>query len=274
MIGKLGIIELRNIIGAIQKEYNIDFNDYAMTSFKRRLEKVMKLNSLNTAEEMIEKITEDKHFKEIFLKDLSVEDTEMFRDPYLWRYIREEIIPKLLNDQGTRIWFPSITSAEELYTQLIILKEENLLQDIRIVATSISEKNIECAKKGIYELKKMEINIANYKRYKGKTQLNDYFEIREGKAYMDTTLLQNVEFIRQDLINDKPPSRIKLVIFRNKAIYFNQTLQNKVLGLIYEALLPGGYLSLGVKETMDTAAFDKKFSIANKSENVFKKIVS
>ncbi len=271
MNGKLGIIEIRNLVSAIYQASGFDFGDYALISFKRRLERVLRVNGLTTVEETVEKIKNDRNFIETILSDISVDETEMFRDPYLWRYFHDDIMAKIAGDYGSKIWIPAATSGDELFTTAIILFEDDLLDEVKIVATFNSERQIDMVRKGVVDVKKMETNLANYKRYRGKTPFTNYYEIRDNKVYMDISLLRNVEFMKHNLITDKAPSRIKMVLFRNKLIYFNQVLQNKIITQLHETILPGGFFIIGVKEVMDAALFDKKFTAINKTESVYKK---
>lgn len=275
MIDRLGIIDFRNIIRAIHETYDIDFSDYALTSFKRRLETVLHNNNLNNADELITKIKEDQKFFEIFLNDIAVDDTEMFRDPSLWKDLRDNWMPKIIKDDDFKIWFPDITSGEELYSLIIVLKEILLLDKVKIIATGISRKKMEIAQKGVFEQKQMEINIANYKRMNGLFELTKYFSTKNNKIHMDTSLLNGVTFLQHNFFKDKPPTKIKLIIYRNKMIYFNLPLQNKVLNVLHEILMPGGYLIIGVKESLNGFNNEsKKFVAINEAERIYKKVIS
>jgi len=271
MNGSLGIVDFRNIINAINNKYRIDFSDYALTSLKRRIERVLRINGFNNPEELIEKLNSESDFLDIFLHDISVEETEMFRDPFLWKYIKDELFQKIISETGTKIWMPMVTSGEELFTLLIVLKEENMLHDIKVQATSNSVKILDDIKTGFLDLKKMEVNIANYRRYKGRGQLEEYYQVFENRAQFDVSLLGNVEFVKHNLNTDKAPSRIKMILFRNQLIYFNQVLHSRTVNMLYESLLPGGYLVIGAKETLDLTGSDRRFVLINKQENVFKK---
>jgi len=271
MIEKLGIIDFRNIIRAIREFFGIDFSDYALTSFKRRLERVIQLYNLNGANELIIKLKDEPDFFEIFLKDISVEDTEMFRDPTMWRELREIVIPKFFTKPEFRIWMPSVTTGEEVFSLAIILREMGIQDDTKVIVTSLSKLNLETVKAGLYDMKKMEMNLANYKRAKTNSQLNDYFEVVNNKAQLDVTLLKNFEFVHHNLLEDKPPARIKMIIYRNKIIYFNLPLQNRILDIMYNGLMPGGIFVIGVKESIENFIADRKFILINDVENIHKK---
>ena len=277
MIERLGIIDFRNIIKAVLEHYEIDFSDFAMTSFKRRLQNVINQYNLNTANNLIERIKQEPNFKPLFLKDISIDETEMFRDPSLWREL-SFILQKNVGNRIYRVWFPDVSSGEELYSFLVLLKEIDLYDKVEVIATSISSLNLESIKKGVYELKKMEINQANYLRYNHTKEKKFYqfYEERRGKIYMDTNLLKNTKFLEYGAfqkISENAPSKIKLIVYRNKMIYFNKLLQIQTVEYLSKILLPGGHFVIGVKEASDCCNINNKFILVNKAENIYKKIL-
>lgn len=267
----LGIIEYRNIVKTINETWDIDFGNYAFTSFCGRVEKVIRNYNLNGADDLVERIKDDNRFFDIFINALAVDETEMFRDPALWRELRDTIIPKIISTGDNRIWMPSITSGEELYSLLIVLNELKLTQKIQVLCTSFTQQHIDDFKRGTYSLKKMEINNANYKRYKGKFQLSNYYTIQNNEAKMDEKLFDCVEFKVHNLFKDKLPGKIKLLVYRNRMIYFNKKLQCEVINLLHQSLLPGGHFVIGIKENIDTCNADKKFILVNATERIYKK---
>jgi len=131
---EIGIVEYRNILKVIKETYNYDFSDYALISFKRRIERVLQLHNLKHADVFIEKLREDPVFFQHILQEISVESTEMFRDPSFWRYMRDELFPVLIKDNfKTKIWFPSCVSGDELYTLAVILHEQGWSDKFEIV---------------------------------------------------------------------------------------------------------------------------------------------
>lgn len=272
---ELGIVDTRNIIKTLQDVYNYDFKNYALTFFKRRVEKFIINQNLKDADGFIQKIKADKDFFEVFLKDINVETTEMFRDPSLWRVLKEEIFPQNIKDSTNfKIWFPEVTSGEELYSTAIILKKLNLLKNVKFIASSISKFDIENTKKGLFDPKKIEVNDANYKRIFSEGSLSDFFTQKEDKAYWDTSLIENTKFIKQNIIFDDYPKGVKLVLFRNQMIYYNQILQERYIKISYNGLVSGGHLSIGNNEIIDYWNSDKDFTLINKEESIYKKKLS
>ncbi len=273
---EIGIVETRNVIKALLDTYGYDFRDFALTSFKRRLEDVIAKNGLKDSDGLINKLTRNKDFFEFFLKDITPETTEMFRDPSLWRSLREEIIPTIVkNTTKLKIWVAAFDSGEELYSLCILLKEMNMLDMFEIYASTISDEVTKKIKSGRLDIKQLEVNEANYDRSNGTLHYANYHTTANntGVLLIDTSLVENVKFIKQDTLYSNAPSGIRLVLFRNQLIYFNQLLQDKALKAIYDSIAPGGYLVLGAKETLENTNSNDKFTVVNDTEQIYKKKV-
>lgn len=271
---EIGIVETRNVIKALLDTYGLDFRDFALTSFKRRLEEVIAKNGLKDADGLTNRLTSNKAFLEYFLGDIIPETTEMFRDPSLWRALREEVIPDIVkNSSKLKIWVAAFDSGEEIYSLCILLKEMNLLDQFQIFASTISEETTKKILSGKLDAKQLEVNEANYERLNGHNRYADYHSIASssGSILIDTSLISGVTFVKQDTLLNNAPSGIKLVLFRNQLIYFNQILQDKCLNAIHNSLIPGGYLALGAKETLENTNSNNKFTVVNDAEKIYKK---
>ncbi len=273
MNDRLGITEFRNIIAAIIKTYNIDFSDYALTSLKRRFEKVIALYNFKDLEDFIQKLEVDANFFESFLNDIAVEETEMFRDPPMWQDLKDTILSKFEGENEYKIWLPDSTSGDEMYSVLILLKELRLLDMTNVVVTCMSSKNIDQIKNGFIDIKKVETNTANYRRLRSDFQFSKYIDVEEKKAIIDPSLMRNVTFLKHDLFRDKAPANFRIVVFRNKMIYYNQHLQAKALEIIYNSLLPGGHFVIGINESIENYGYQDKLALVNPTENIFKKVL-
>ena len=272
---ELGIVDTRNIIKTLQNVYNYDFKNYALTFFKRRVERVIQNHNLKSADGFIKKIETDKEFFEVFLQEICVDTTEMFRDPSLWRVLNEEMFPQLVNKTPNfKIWIPEVSSGEELFSVAILLKKLNLLNSVQLIASSIGELNFENIKKGYFDPKKIETNDTNFKRIFKESDLSDFYTYQNEKAQWDTSLIENTKFIKQNIIFDDYPKGIKFILFRNHMIYFNQILQERFIKIMYNSLIPGGHLIIGNNEKIDYWNSDKDYTLISKSESIYKKKLS
>ncbi len=267
------IADLRRLTEVIKEQYDYDFSNYAMSSFKRRIQRILELYKIHTIDMLIKKIREDKSFFGDFITEITVNVTEMFRDPSFWRELREHVIPNiLLNHQTISIWHAGCSSGEEVFSMNIMLKEMGIMDKAKIIATDIDKVILEKAKAGQYPIKNMELNEKNYIRFQGKTTLSDYYKEVNGKAMLDKSLLQNVSFREHDLVNGNIFNKFDLVLCRNVMIYFNQTLQNVVLKKLHESLFKYGYLIIGSKESLIWCEIANKFIVVNNEEKFYKKI--
>ena len=272
MIQDIDITDLKKITELIQKKYGYDFRNYAMSSFKRRILRMLELKVL-TLEGLLKKLTEEPPFVDEFLDELTVNVTEMFRDPGFWRVMREEIIPGiLLNHKQFKIWHAGCSSGEEVFSMAILLKEMGIYQDVQLIASDLDVNILEKAKSGSYPIKNMELNEKNYIRFQGTASLKHYYREENGKAIFDKELMSNVSFRKHDLVTGEIFNKFDLVLCRNVMIYFNQALQNDVLKKFHESLFKYGYLAIGSKESLIWCDISSKFIVVNNEEKVYKKI--
>lgn len=272
---ELGIVDTRNIIKSLQDKYDYDFKNYALTFFKRRVELFIRMHNIKEADVFIKKLESESDFFERFIENICVEATEMFRDPSLWRLLKESFLhQQLKNAQGYKIWFPEVSSGEELFSLAILLKELKFLEKVRFYASSISNKYIERVQKGLFNFKKDEVNTANFNRVFSEKSLSDFYTKNDEEGFWDISLIQNTKFIKQSVIFEEYPKGIKLIIFRNNLIYYNQILQERMLKIIYHSLVPGGFLIIGNNEKIDYWNWEKDFTLIDKSESIYKKRLS
>jgi chemotaxis protein methyltransferase CheR len=272
-MAEIGIVETKNIIKTINDTYAIDFADYALTSFKRRIERVMDNFNYKYPELLVNKLQDDHNFLDYFIHEVSVPSSEMFRDPSLWRMLREETIPGLLreNPQPLKIWLPNSVSGDELFSLCILLKEMGLLERVQIIVSTISDKSIESIKSGAMNQSKLEISADNYIRANGKGNFTDYFTQNDPIPNRKTDIIKHVTFIKQNITLEPLPQGIKLVLFRNKMVYFNQVLQWKVVKNISQALLSGGMLIIGTKETIGNIYGSTDFALISSNESIYRR---
>jgi chemotaxis protein methyltransferase CheR len=268
---ELSILEYRQIIKAIKETYDFDYTDYALTSLKRRFELSIISHNFTNADVFIDKITGSKDFFNTLLTEILVESTEMFRDPTLWIYLKDELLPTIIkNNFKIKIWLPTCVSGDELFTLNIILQEEGLEEKVEIIATYFNDNILKNIKSGEMNLNKLDASKENYLRYGGKKEFSNYLSILKENAVRDTSLIKNVKFIKQNINFDNSPQDVKLIIYRNQMIYFNQNLQDKVIKQFNNCLTLAGCLIIGIKEQLGGLSI-KDFKIVNEEENIYRK---
>lgn len=270
---ELGIVDIREIIRLIKDRYNYDFSTFALTSLKYRLEYIIAKNNIPTPEYMFRKIGNHPEFFEVFLNQIFVPSTEMFRDPSFWRWMREVYFANIEEKQllNFKIWLPYCVSGGELYSLCIFLKELDLLDKVKVIATVFSKGSLDLIKSGSYPIKKIEVSAENYKRMNGERDFNEYYKQEKYDVKRDTSLIKNVEFIIDTIEYAKAPKNIKIILFRNAMIYFNPTFQDKILALMHESLSGNGSLVIGQMEQIKLNTGSTAFDAVNLHESVYKK---
>jgi chemotaxis protein methyltransferase CheR len=272
VIQDIDIKDLRRITDLLYSVHGYDFRNYAMSSFKRRMLRILEVWGL-TVDTLIDKLANRSLVIDNFLDEMTVNVTEMFRDPGFWRILREQVIPGiLLNNKQFKIWHAGCSSGEEVLSMNILLHEMGLLNQVKIIATDLDKTILERARTATYTLKNMETNEKNYIRFQGKASLADYYTVENGRAVMNKELLSNVSFQKHDLVLGESFGQFDLILCRNVMIYFNQALQNEVLKKFHVSLYKYGYLAIGAKESMIWCDYANRFIVVNQEEKVFKKI--
>ena len=267
------IADLRKITEVVKSKYKYDFSDYAMSSLRRRIQRIIDLYSLTSVGQLIEKIERDSTFFDGFLSEVTVNVTEMFRDPSFWREVRDHVIPSiLLNHESFSIWHAGCSSGEEVISMSILLREMGIADKVNIIATDIDKPILQKAMSREYSMKNMELNEKNYIRFQGTASLREYYTEKNGKAIMDPSLTEKVSYRNYDLVQGEVFNKFDLILCRNVMIYFNQSLQNNVLKRLHESLFKYGYLAVGSKESLIWCEIANKFIIANNEEKIYKKI--
>lgn len=271
---QLGIVDIREIVRIIKENHNFDLSNFALTSLKYRLEKTFQKNGISTVEVFFNRLGAEPQFADMFIGQLMAPSTEMFRDPAVWRWLRDNIIKNLSSTEliNFKIWLPHCVSGNELFTIAIILKECGILETTQIKCSYFSEYNLEKIKSGHYPIKKHEVSTENYNRFNGIANLAEYTTTKDNYIERDTSLLSNVEFIKTDLTYTKPPKNNKLIIFRNAMIYANPTLQAKMFEAAHQSLSVTGFLLIGINESLRQTSNDNfSFEPVNEGEKIYRK---
>lgn len=265
-------IEIKLLLQAVHLKYGYDFSNYTKTHLKRRILNRLILSDLNTITEMQNKVLWDKEFYSVFLQDLSINVTEMYRDPEFYLKFRTIIIPELSTYAHIKIWHAGCSTGEEVYSLAIMLKEENILHKTQIYATDFNKRVLEHAKQGIYNKKDMELYSRNYIESGGKSMLSDYYTAKYGSVLFDKSLSKNIVFADHNLVTDGVFAEVHLVFCRNVLIYFDKTLQNRAIGLFTNSLTKRGILCLGTKESLRFSDYENNFEILDKKNRIYKKV--
>ncbi len=265
-------IEVDLLLEAIYRRYGYDFRSYARASIERRIRQFMTSSGCATVSEMIPQVLHDREFFSRLIRYFSVAVTELFRDPSVYRSVREKVVPILKTWPHVKIWHAGCATGEEVYSLAIVLKEEGVYDRATIYATDFSDTALERAREGIYETSKLQEATRNYQQAGGKRSFSEYYHARYEAAVMDASLKERIVFSNHNLAMDGVFGEMHLVLCRNVLIYFNSDLQNRALGLFTESLVHGGYLCLGTKESLRFSEVSDCFEVIDDKARIYKKI--
>lgn len=264
-------IELKLLFEGIYLKYGYDFRNYSKAHLRRRVLNFLGRNKLETVTDLQNKVLRDSGFFREFLDELSINVTEMFRDPEFYLSFRENIVPKLKTYTFFKIWHAGCATGEEVYSLAILLHEEGLLGRCQIYATDFNRKVLKIAKEGVYQKSDMQNYESNYQKSGGKKKMADYYKSMYGSVMLDKMFSNRIVFSDHNLVTDSVFAEVNLIMCRNVLIYFEKQLQDKVLNLFHESLAPSGILCLGTKESLKFTSAEDKFDIIDPKFKLFKK---
>ncbi len=247
---KVEDIEIRLLLEALHQRYHYDFRNYAQASIKRRLRQAREQMQYRSFSAMQEDLLHDPLMLPRLLGYLTVQVSELFRDPSYFRAIREKVVPHLRTYPSLRIWIAGCSTGEELYSLVILFREEGLEQRTIFYATDINQDALAKAEAGIYDLDRIQLFTENHRKSGGKSSLSDYYSAAYGKASFDKSLRNHVVFSDHSLVTDAVFAEMHLISCRNVLIYFNRPLQDRAVGLFSDSLTRKGFLGLGSKESL------------------------
>jgi len=247
---KVEDIEIRLLLEALHQRYHYDFRNYAQASIKRRLRQAREQMQYRSFSAMQEDLLHDPLMLPRLLGYLTVQVSELFRDPSYFRAIREKVVPHLRTYPSLRIWIAGCSTGEELYSLVILFREEGLEQRTIFYATDINQDALAKAEAGIYDLDRIQLFTENHRKSGGKSSLSDYYSAAYGKASFDKSLRNHVVFSDHSLVTDAVFAEMHLISCRNVLIYFNRALQDRAVGLFSDSLTRKGFLGLGSKESL------------------------
>lgn len=269
--GALTEPQLYELIDLVKKAHGFDFSNYSKASLKRRLSRIIMMKRMGFYE-LKHVLVNDPDFFQWFLEEVTVNVTEMFRDPSFYKALNTQVIPDLSGFPHVRAWVAGCSSGEEVYSLAILLTGAKLNAKSFIYGTDINTEMLDEARKGIYSLRKIKGYTENYQLCNLPGSLTDHFTVMYDAASIRHELRQNTLFSIHNLVSDNAFNEFQLISCRNVFIYFEAELQEKILGLFYKSLCPNGFLCLGSKETIRFPEFKSRFKVINPKENIYQKI--
>ena len=269
MIKEVEITELKVLNNTIRDVYNLNFEDYAFTFYRRAIIKAANDLNVPSMEILISQIKQDRTFFEKFCNNLVVKTTEFFRDPSFWLTLKHVLKDYWQDKDEINIWVAGCASGEEVISLAILLKEAGLYSKSKIHATETNCLNLNKLKELKYPLKGLDIAASNYQRFEGNKQFSDYITIKDDNILFDRTLLLNVDTKCGHLFNYNPDIKYDLILCRNVMLYFNQKLQERVYTNFSDSLLSEGILAIGINENLAGFNNSRNYSVISASESIY-----
>jgi chemotaxis protein methyltransferase CheR len=263
-------IEVDLLLEAVYRRYAYDVRGYARSSLRRRLWRRAHEERVSTLSALQERVLHDPLVMERLLRDLSINVTEMFRDPGFFRAVREKVVPILRTYPYVRVWNAGCSTGEETFSLAIVLAEEGLLDRSRIYATDINDDVLARARGGAFPLEKMKRYTENYQRAGGTGDFSRYYTVRGDRAVFSPALVDGAVFAPHNLAQDGSFNEFQLIVCRNVLIYFGRPLQERVHDLFLASLARFGVLALGHKESV-IASHEDRYEILDPTEKLFRR---
>ena len=246
----LADVEIRVLMEAIYLRYQHDFRAYAPGLLRRRMVQAMAQMGYRRMADLQHALLREPPVFARLLQYLTVQVSEMFRDPAYFRTLREEVLPQLSTWPSLKVWVAGCSHGEEVWSMAILLHEAGLLDRTIVYATDINPQALQRAEDGVFPRDRAALFSRNYLASGGKGSLSDYYTCAYDAIAFDRSLRRQITFADHSLATDAVFSEVHLVSCRNVLIYFTPALQDRSIGLFRDALVRGGFLGLGSRETL------------------------
>lgn len=264
-------IELHLLLEAIYRRYTYDFRQYSMASIRRRMKQAKERFNCRSYSALQDLVLHQPNLLPELLSYLTVQVSEMFRDPSYYRALREKVLPHLRTYPSLKVWIAGCSSGEELYSMVILFREEGLEERTLFYATDINPEALARAEAGVYNLEQIPTFTENHRKSGGKSSLSDYYTADYGAAIFDKSLRKRVVFSDHSLVSDAVFGEMQFISCRNVLIYFDRGLQDRVIGLFRDSLAHRGFLGLGAKESIRFSRHSDAFDDFSRSERLYQK---
>ncbi|TDE17795.1 chemotaxis protein CheR [Dyadobacter psychrotolerans] len=264
--------ELETLIVRIKDISGFDFSGYTRPSLMRQAETYLSKNAMSLQELLIH-LDQGGSAAYDLIQDLTVNYSEMFRDPEFFALLQSEVCSYLQSYAELRIWVAGCAAGQEAFSLSILMTEADLMDRTIIYATDLNQKVLKSAREGVFSRTAIRSFSENYIKAGGKTSLSDYYNVSYGKVIMNPEIRKNIVFSIHDLTGDGVFNEFQLICCRNVMIYFTLEQRRKVFKILYDSLGMLGFLCLGKRETLRYSGFEDHFRIVSFHLNIYQKIL-
>jgi len=270
---QVGDQQVEILLNDLLEIFGYDFTNYSPASVKRRVNRLYALDHFTSFAEFRNRVIDDDRYISRFIQEITVNVTEMFRDPEFYATIRQKVIPVLSTHPFIRIWHAGCSTGEEVYSMAICLKESNLLHKSLLYATDISPEVLTALDKGIFPLSMIRQYSENYHLSGGTEDFSNYYTAKYDLAKFNDELREKMIVSTHNLVSDGSFNEFQLIICRNVLIYFNKSLQDRVFTLFDASLEKLGFIGLGSKEQIKYSNIGNKYTQLDPREKLWRKMI-
>ena len=260
--------ELIKILRFVDEKTGLDFREYKHATLARRIARRVNVCKCKSLSDYYEYLIHNEEEIDILHREFLIGVTKFFRDERVWKKLREEVIPQLVekkkDGEVIKLWDVACSSGEEAYSFAMIINEEierqNKSVDLKIFATDISQKHLDIGSEAFYP----ESIVADI----DSELLLKYFVSKPDGYKVVEKMRRMVVFSRHNIIKNPPFSNMDMVACRNLLIYFQPGIQNKALNFLQYALKVGGILVLGTSENVSSQK--NNFKVIDRSAKIFR----
>ena len=237
--------ELKALTSAIRTRYGIDFTNYEIKSLKRGFARLIGKNEMNSLLDLWGRILRDRDFFNHCVDDLTVNLTELFRNPEIWIRLKDDILDQKKNQLRIDIWHAGCSTGEEVYSMAYLLDLKALLKKGYIMGTDLSSKALSKAMEAKYSTTLSEKYQKGLMTFLPNGNINSLFRQDEKFIYVREKYKKNIKFQVHNLVSDPMKGRFDIIFCRNVMIYFDERLKTKVLTLFHQSLKEDGFFVIG-----------------------------
>jgi chemotaxis protein methyltransferase CheR len=263
--------ELDEFLELVYSQFCHDFRDYARASLCRRIVTGARALGCVSVSELSSRLRREPEAFPKVLSYLTIQVSELFRDPEYFLAFRTQIVPLLAAYPTIKLWVAGCATGEEAYSFAIVLKEAGLLKRSLIYATDIHPESLAKAEQGVRRCEVVPDASARHRASGAICSLSEHYTAAYGSVRFERELRERIVFAEHSLTTDSVFSEVDVVSCRNVLIYFDKPARERALGLFVDALSPGGFLGLGAKESVRFSAAAASFEDFSEQERWYRR---
>ncbi|HHT17399.1 MAG TPA: protein-glutamate O-methyltransferase CheR [Papillibacter sp.] len=256
--------EFRKISDYVKRHYGIELKNEKRALVTSRLHSILTEHGFTSFSQYFDYVISDKSGQAAIamMNKITTNHTYFMREAEHFDYLKNHVLPWVKSvsarEKDVRIWSAGCSTGQEPYTLAMIMNDffgpEKPYWDTRILATDISLKALDAAKKGVYSDKDIEPIPPTWR-------LSHFDRIDKTSYSVKESIRSDVIFRRFNLMDDHFPFKRKFhaIFCRNVMIYFNNETKYELVRKFYDITEKGGYLFIGHAESLNRDLTDYKF---------------